>query len=102
MIYALKPHRSADIRYQYLILLLPKIFEQNGYKFFFYSGDGDEPCHIHVKKGKGDGKIWLEPKLKIEYFVDFKNQEEAKIIKIATENRDNFIKMWYEYFKDKY
>ena len=79
---------------------MPKIYEQNGYRFFFYSAEGDEPCHVHVKKGEGDGKIWLEPELKEEYLVDFKSQEKKQISKIVQEQRDYFIRRWYEYFQD--
>jgi hypothetical protein len=39
----------------------------NGFRFFFYSAEGDEPPHIHVSKGEGDGKIWLEPEMREEY-----------------------------------
>jgi len=81
---------------------MPKIFEKNGYKFFFYSGEGDETCHVHVKKGKGDGKIWLEPNIKIEYLADFKALEKKRIRELAEENRTFFINKWYEYFKDKH
>ena len=70
------------------------------YRFFFYSAEGDEPCHVHVKKGKGDGKIWLEPEQKEEYLVDFKSQEKKQIRKIVREQRDYFIQRWYEYFED--
>jgi hypothetical protein len=79
---------------------MPKIYEQNGYRFFFYSAEGDEPCHVHIKKGEGDGKIWLEPELKEEYLVDFKGQEKKQIIKIVQEQRDYFIRRWHEYFQD--
>ena len=79
---------------------MPKIYEQNGYRFFFYSAEGDEPCHVHVKKGEGDGKIWLEPELREEYLVDFKSQEKKQIRKIVQEQRDYFIRQWYEYFED--
>jgi hypothetical protein len=79
---------------------MPKIYEQNGYRFFFYSAEGDEPCHVHIKKGEGDGKIWLEPELKEEYLVDFKSQEKKQIRKIVQEQRDYFIQRWYEYFED--
>ena len=78
---------------------MPKIFEKNGFRFFFYSAEGDEPCHVHVKKGEGDGKIWLEPELKEEYLVDFKSQEKTQIRKIVRERRDYFIQRWYEYFE---
>ena len=58
---------------------MPKILEVNGFKFFFYSADGVEPCHVHVQKGSGDGKIWLEPQTKEEYLEDFKSQEKRDI-----------------------
>ncbi len=79
---------------------MPKIYEQNGYRFFFYSAEGNEPCHVHVKKGEGDGKIWLEPELREEYLVDFKSQEKKQIRQIVQEQRDYFIRRWYEYFED--
>ncbi|MGB3780546.1 MAG: DUF4160 domain-containing protein [Tunicatimonas sp.] len=79
---------------------MPKIYEQNGYRFFFYSAEGDEPCHVHIKKGEGDGKIWLEPELREEYLVDFKIQEKKQIRKIVQEQRDYFIQRWHEYFED--
>jgi hypothetical protein len=32
---------------------VPKVFEYGGYKFFFFSNEGEpmEPCHVHVRKG---------------------------------------------------
>ncbi|CAD5253967.1 MULTISPECIES: DUF4160 domain-containing protein [unclassified Imperialibacter] len=80
---------------------MPKILDQDGFKFFFYSGDGDELCHVHISKGKADGKIWLEPEINEEYLEGFKAQERAQIKKIVSTNRDNFIRKWYEYFSNK-
>lgn len=80
---------------------MPKVLEINGYRFFFYSSEGDEPCHIHVKRGEGDGKIWLEPELKEEYMEDFKNREKREIKKIVKEQIEFLIEKWYEYFKRK-
>lgn len=77
---------------------MPKILEVNGFRFFFYSADGDEPCHVHIQKGKGDGKVWLEPDVKPEYLEDFKSQEKREIRKIIEENKDYLIEKWYEYF----
>ncbi|WP_350077342.1 DUF4160 domain-containing protein [Imperialibacter sp.] len=66
--------------------------QSKGFKFFLYSGDGDEPCHVHISKGKTDGKIWLEPEINEEYLEGFKAQERAQIKKIVSTNRDNFIR----------
>ncbi|HIS66667.1 MAG TPA: DUF4160 domain-containing protein, partial [Candidatus Scatomorpha merdipullorum] len=38
---------------------MPKVFEIDGFKFFFFSNEGNpqEPCHIHVRKGNGLAKF---------------------------------------------
>lgn len=40
---------------------MPKVFEWNGYRFHFFSNEGDprEPAHIHVRKGRNTAKFWL-------------------------------------------
>jgi len=42
---------------------MPVVFRLNGFKFFFYSNEGDprEPPHIHVTKGGAKAKFWLRP-----------------------------------------
>ncbi len=40
---------------------MPKIFEENGFKFFFYSDEGDEPIHVHVLIDGDEAKFWLAP-----------------------------------------
>ena len=44
---------------------MPKVFDWNGYRFHFYSNEGDplEPPHIHVRKGRDDAKFWLQPEV---------------------------------------
>jgi Domain of unknown function (DUF4160) len=77
---------------------MPTILFINGFRFFFFSGDGKEPIHIHVKKGEGDGKIWILPEPKAAYLLDFTVQEEKQIMKIVTDNKELIIKKWNEYF----
>ena len=41
---------------------MPNLFTVSGYKIYFWAGDGDEPIHVHVSKGKPTSettKIWL-------------------------------------------
>jgi hypothetical protein len=42
---------------------MPIVFRLEGFKFFFYSNEGDprEPPHIHVTKGGAKAKFWLHP-----------------------------------------
>jgi Domain of unknown function (DUF4160) len=47
---------------------MPTILRTNGFRFFFYSNENDEPAHVHVEKGNAEGKTWLEPTLSVAYF----------------------------------
>lgn len=76
---------------------MPTILLINGFRFFFFSADGKEPIHIHVKKGDGDGKVWVDP-IEIAYLMDFTGKEEKQILEIITDNRQLIIEKWNEYF----
>ncbi len=72
---------------------MPTVLLRDGFRFFFYSAEGNEPEHIHITKGDAIGKIWLSPALKIVYLINFTKSEEKKIIEI--------VEMDLEYFKTK-
>ncbi|PWJ22358.1 DUF4160 domain-containing protein [Jannaschia seohaensis] len=42
---------------------MPTVLREDGYRFFFYSNEGDplEPPHIHVMKAGAEAKFWLGP-----------------------------------------
>ncbi len=77
---------------------MPTVLLINGFRFFFFSADGKEPIHVHVKRGNGDGKIWLLPDPSPAYLIDFTAQEERQIMDIVVENKNLIIKKWNEYF----
>jgi len=39
------------------------VFRHEGFRFFFYSNEGNprEPVHIHAMKDGGEAKVWLHP-----------------------------------------
>lgn len=76
---------------------MPNIFRKLGFRFFFYSHEGDEPPHVHIEKGKGRGKYWIEPVEK-SYMFKFKKQEEKQVKKIVHQEQETFKKKWYEFF----
>jgi len=77
---------------------MPKVLEIDGFKFYFYSKEGNEPPHIHVKKGDGVAKFWLKPQFKLDYHHNFKEQELKKAVKLAYTHKDEIVKKWNEYF----
>ena len=40
---------------------MPRIFEEKGYRFDFYSADLGEPAHVHVRRGGKQAKFWVDP-----------------------------------------
>ena len=40
---------------------VPTLLLVDGYRFFFFSNEGTEPPHVHVERGDGYAKFWLEP-----------------------------------------
>ena len=76
---------------------MPTIFVVNGYRFFFFSNEGQEPKHIHVEKAEKHAKFWLNPvTLVSNYRFD---SSELKRIEEIIENRHKEIEVkWDEFF----
>lgn len=77
---------------------MPTILLLDGFRFFFFSNESNEPAHIHVKKGDAEGKIWLMPKIATAYMHGFTQPEERKIAEIIKIYQGLFTNKWNEYF----
>lgn len=55
---------------------MPSIRNIGPYRFFFYSGDRDEPTHIHVERERNKAKFWLDP-VRLEYRDSSKKTENS-------------------------
>jgi hypothetical protein len=40
---------------------MPTVFRIGSFRFHFYSDEGNEPAHIHVRGADGECKFWLSP-----------------------------------------
>lgn len=77
---------------------MPTILEIRGYKFKFYSNENTERAHIHITKGSGNAKIWLQPTVMEEYSYNFTVREQRDIRTIVNGNLDTLIRYWNAYF----
>jgi len=77
---------------------MPTLLLLNGFRFFFYSNENNEPIRVHVSKGNANCKIWLEPSLTIAYVHGFTRNEEKEILQILIEHCEQFKMKWNEYF----
>ena len=39
---------------------MPTILLVAGWRFFFYSNEGNEPIHLHCQKGDAEAKFWID------------------------------------------
>lgn len=77
---------------------MPTVLLVNGYRFYFYSNESDEPIHIHVEKAEGNAKYWLEPKIEEAYSYGFTSSQRKAIKEIVITNKNKLTQAWYEHF----
>lgn len=79
---------------------MPVVFRFKGYRFFFYSNEGDprEPLHIHVHKGNAVAKFWLEPEASVAESYGMSAHELRELLNVAIEHRKEIERYWNEHF----
>jgi len=76
---------------------MPTILRARGYRFFFFSNEGNEPPHIHVEKAESYAKFWLEP-IALARSIGYNARELYQLRELVAEHKNLFLKRWYEYF----
>ena len=74
---------------------MPTVLRIRGFKFYFFSQEGNEPPHIHVKKGDGVAKFWLGP-VRLAESDGFKKPELLAIVEIIEKHEDELLRAWNE------
>lgn len=79
---------------------MPIVLRFLGFRFFFFSNEGDprEPVHIHVRKGSSLAKFWLEPEVQLADSYGFSAIELNKIRKIIDNRAADIKEAWNEHF----
>jgi hypothetical protein len=76
---------------------MPTVFRWGPYRAFFYSNEGSEPAHIHVRSGSKEAKFWLHD-LSVAVNAGFPTHEIGDIIRHLKQNRDALMGAWNEHF----
>ena len=79
---------------------MPVVFRYKGYRFFFYSNEGDprEPLHIHVRRDSAVAKLWLEPMPEIAESYGLAAHELRELLAVAVEHAGEIERYWNEHF----
>ena len=76
---------------------MPTVLQVNGFRFFFFSLEGNEPPHIHVEQAERYGKVWLTP-IALAQSRGFRTSEISWILDLVDEHRELFLERWHEHF----
>ena len=79
-------------------LRVPTVHREAGGAFYFYAEEGTEPPHVHVDKGDGTAKLWLQP-VRLARAQGLKVSEVRQIIRIAERQREMLLNEWNEFFE---
>jgi len=83
---------------------LPTVLLKKGWRFFFFSNEGNEPIHIHVVKGEKSCKYFLDEsniEIKMAFQRNMKVRDIREVKEIIFENFNYIIEQWKEFQKEK-
>ena len=76
---------------------MPTVLRVGRYRFYFFSNEGREPAHIHVKAGGDEAKFWLRP-IELASNYGFGAHELNRIERIVEEHARELTEAWNEHF----
>jgi hypothetical protein len=79
------------------VIAMPEVLRVRGYRFFFFSREGNEPPHIHVEQAERYAKFWLQP-VQLSDSRGFRSGELRALHNLIEEHRSDFILAWNEHF----
>lgn len=79
---------------------MPVVFRERGYRFHFFSNEGDprEPIHIHVTRAGAKAKFWLFPDVDLAYNRGFDSRTIKRLQEVVEERRLELEEAWNDYF----
>jgi hypothetical protein len=76
---------------------MPTVMRFGPFRFFFYSNEGDEPPHIHVRSADGEAKFWLEP-FGVAWSQGLNDRQINQVARHIRDNLTYLVEAWNEYF----
>jgi len=79
---------------------MPKVFDWSGFRFHFYSNEGDprEPVHIHVTKARDTAKFWIRPEVALASSYGHSAKVLSQLIAVIEERADEIESAWNDHF----
>lgn len=77
---------------------MPQVFREDGWVASFYSNEGTEPIHVHMRKGAGEAKFWVSPGVALAASEALKVKQLAEAEALVEKHAEAIVRKWNEYF----
>ncbi len=78
---------------------MPTLLRVGRFRFFFFSNEGQEPPHVHVKAAENEAKFWLDH-VSLAFNYGFRGRELQEIAELVRQHREQFLEAWNEHFSE--
>jgi hypothetical protein len=75
---------------------VPTVLRVGRFRFFFFSNEGQEPPHIHIRAGGDEAKFWLDP-IDLAANHGFNGRELNEIERLVEQHRAELLEAWDEH-----
>jgi hypothetical protein len=75
---------------------MPVVLRVGRFRFFFFSNEGTEPPHIHVRASGDEVKFWLDP-VQLAANYGFNASEINELERLVREHREDLLEAWHEH-----
>ena len=76
---------------------MPTVLREGGFRFFFFSREGQGPPHIHVEAAERYAKFWLRP-VSLASSFGFRSHELTTLLRLVEQHQRRFEEAWNEHF----
>ena len=79
---------------------MPTILLRKGWRIFFFANEGDEPIHVHCRKGQANAKFWIHPaeyNITPVYVRYMTKPQERELRRILFDHFDEIVVAWNEF-----
>lgn len=77
---------------------MPAVFRWNGYRFHFFSNEGNPREPVHVTKDRSTAKFWLHPEVNVAYNKGFPPRVLAELSGMIGERTEEIEGAWHDHF----
>lgn len=79
---------------------MPTILQILGWRLFFYANEGNEPIHVHCRKGDRECKFWLD-RVHFDIHPAYMSPRDEREIKKVIFEHFEYIEEQWDHFQQR-